>query len=261
MNELAVVVLSCDKYKDAWHPFYHFFKKFWSDCPFPVYHISETIEPKVDFKINFIPVNHSSWSFRLLASLDKIQSNYILVLLEDYFLLKPVDNKRMEKCIEILKKENAGCLRIFPCPGPNGSFKNYEDVGWIDLKENNALNSQATIWDKNILKDLLNENESVWQFEQHINALAEKSGKNFLCVKIKGDRKRLENGNYPYTYLCTAIVQGKWAREAVKLCKKENISLDINYRNKQTILESYFYRNYSDLSPFLRKLLFVLIRK
>ena len=36
-SSLAIVVSSCDKFFDAWRPFAFFFRKFWPDCPFPVY--------------------------------------------------------------------------------------------------------------------------------------------------------------------------------------------------------------------------------
>ena len=38
----AVVVCSCDKYSDLWDPYFELFKKFWADCPYPVFLNTET---------------------------------------------------------------------------------------------------------------------------------------------------------------------------------------------------------------------------
>ncbi len=36
-SSVAMVVSSCDAFFDAWRPFAFFFRKHWSDCPFPVF--------------------------------------------------------------------------------------------------------------------------------------------------------------------------------------------------------------------------------
>ena len=48
-SQYAVVVSSCDAYSDAWKPFFKLFFKYWSDCPFPIYLVTNTREP---IKIN-----------------------------------------------------------------------------------------------------------------------------------------------------------------------------------------------------------------
>ncbi len=39
-SELAILVCSCDKYADVWEPFFKLFFKFWPDCPYPIYLLS-----------------------------------------------------------------------------------------------------------------------------------------------------------------------------------------------------------------------------
>lgn len=35
--DVAVVVASCDAYADLWEPFFRLFRRYWPDCPYPVY--------------------------------------------------------------------------------------------------------------------------------------------------------------------------------------------------------------------------------
>ena len=43
-NDVTILVVSCDKYKDLWIPFFHCFFKYWSDCPYPVFLASNDLE-------------------------------------------------------------------------------------------------------------------------------------------------------------------------------------------------------------------------
>src|SRR5882762_11753556 len=100
MNRLSIVVQTCDKYFDLWGPFYTLFGRYWHDCPFPIYHVSETKVLNLQ-KVTPVTTGNLEWSARLLAALNQIESRYVLVLLDDYFLLKKVDDAQMQKCLEI----------------------------------------------------------------------------------------------------------------------------------------------------------------
>ena len=39
-NNVSIVVSSCDLFEDCWAPFIHSMRKYWPDCEWPVYVIS-----------------------------------------------------------------------------------------------------------------------------------------------------------------------------------------------------------------------------
>ena len=41
-SELAIVVMSCDRYADMWEPFIRCFEQYWPDCPYEKYLVTET---------------------------------------------------------------------------------------------------------------------------------------------------------------------------------------------------------------------------
>ena len=42
MQDMCILVVSCDKYADCWTPFSDCMRKFWPYCPYPVYLCTES---------------------------------------------------------------------------------------------------------------------------------------------------------------------------------------------------------------------------
>jgi hypothetical protein len=153
----------------------------------------------------------------------------VIVLIEDYLLTQHIDTTVIAELITYMQDEGAGCLRLYQCPGPDLPCPDNPLVGEISKGADYRLSLQAAIWDKQILLELLREGESAWELElngtKRTNALAAP----FLCVA----------GDSPIPYFCTGVVKGKWVREAVELCKKEGIEIDLNARSMQTPVDIF----------------------
>lgn len=245
MNKLAVIVQSCDKYSDVWNPFYTLFFRYWSDCTYPIYHLSETRKFEHSQVLNISAGDGTEWSERLIVALNQIKEKYVLLLLEDYLLMKIVKNSDFEECIAILENENAAYLRIFPVPPADFNYKGYHQIGLVDLSKPYAFSTQATIWDKEVLLENLRPNESVWDFELKGSERAKSIQKPLLSYK---DTKFINNpikSNYPYFYLCTAVYKGEWMQEAIAFCKKEGISIDHKYRKTESNFDRFYRLNYN----------------
>src|SRR6476469_5033098 len=91
-SSVAVVVSSCDTFFDTWRPFVFFFRKHWSDCPFPVYLIvnSLKVHSSVVQPISVGP--DRAWASNMIAALESISQPYLLYFQDDYFLNGPVNN-------------------------------------------------------------------------------------------------------------------------------------------------------------------------
>jgi len=46
-GDTCVLIASCDAYSDAWAPFFALMKKYWPDCPYPIYLISNYQDPGI----------------------------------------------------------------------------------------------------------------------------------------------------------------------------------------------------------------------
>lgn len=234
-NELAVVVMSCDSYEDAWQPFYLTFRKYWHDCPLPVYFVSE--EKPCTFE-GFVPITTAkgmAWSAMLYETLEKITEPYILFLQEDFFLRYTVENTRMEEALQIAKKYQAGMLRLFPCPPPQKSLPDCAFVGELERNEAYRVSCQACIWEKETLLQVLDKTESIQEFEINGTIRSNTLEKPFLSyLRPEQNPTAIPYTTYPLHYVCTAIVKGKWTQEAIQFCAQEGISLAYSSRKKET---------------------------
>lgn len=251
-SDLSVIVQTCDRYSDVWNGFYMLFNKYWGNCPYPVFHVSET-KCSGQEKIQTILTGELEWSGRLIAALDKVDSDFVLLLLEDYYLIKNVDERQIEHCISILKANpNAAYLRVFPVPGPDADYPGFTDTGIILNSSAYSVSTQATIWRREALKSMLLGHETVWDFELKGSERIAHFTYDLLCLKINHSGKKAEHGDYPYTYLCTAVYKGKWMKEAIQLCEKEKIILDLKYRRAETSIENFYRRKYHTMPNLIK---------
>jgi hypothetical protein len=206
-SDFALLILSCDKYSDAWDPFFSLFRKFWPECPYKVYLATNELKPEysgVQIIASGAPKN---WSDDTLAVLHQIPEKYVIVLLEDYFLNNKPDILWLQKCLSIMHSENAAFLRL-------ASFrKDHFDMYAFDVIQQHPdfgvtrksapflINLQAGIWNREKLISYIKPGESPWDFETS-----------------------------PIPYLCTAITKGVWMREAIELCKELDVKIDTRNR-------------------------------
>lgn len=107
----TILVCSCDDYMDCWPPFFHLLKKYWPDCP---YDIVLNTESEV-FTIDGLHVvchqfynkgENVPYGERLLRHLNAIDTPYIFILMDDFFLRKEVDTAKIQFCIHELERNS-----------------------------------------------------------------------------------------------------------------------------------------------------------
>lgn len=255
-TDCAVLVLTCDRYSDAWMPFFELFRKYWTDCPYPVYMGTN----EKDFSFDGVKVVHSGkpedWSTDTRRIVEQIPEKYILILLEDYFLLGNVDDTYLRKCLDLTRSMDAAFTRIAsfradhfpmyafdPVPGHPYMGKTREHVPF-------RINLQAAIWNKADLLALMKDGESPWEFEVNGSVRSHDIQKPFLGITESSKEDILAG---PVPYLCTAITKGTWMREALALCRKENVALDLSHRPTETRMAYTWRKIYHGLSYPNRK--------
>lgn len=221
-EELAVVVSSCDRYSDLWTPFFFFFFRYWEDCPYPIFLVANHKKYN-DPRVTTVLVGEDlDWSSNLKRALLDIRYPYALLLLDDYFLKGPVNSKRIHDLFLYMKQKEAGCLRLFPSPGPDTPCQDNKGVGEIAVGARYRISLQAAIWRKETLLELLREGESPWELEIKGSRRADDVEVPFLSVSREDP--------WPLPYLCTAVVRGKWNREAVRYCREAGVQIDLTSR-------------------------------
>lgn len=96
---MRVIVLTSDKYLQAVRPFAHLFNKYWApDQPVLVAGFSEprfSLPPNFSFHSigRFVDYPVHRWSDALLALMGQIDDEAFVLMLEDYWLIRPVDTR------------------------------------------------------------------------------------------------------------------------------------------------------------------------
>ncbi|MDO9000762.1 MAG: hypothetical protein Q7W45_13420 [Bacteroidota bacterium] len=252
----AILVLSCDKYADAWRPFFLFFEKYWGDCPFPIYLGTNEKEFKFNNVKQIFSHKNTTWSDELQIILKQIPEKNIILILEDYFIYKQVNTETIIKLLEIMESENAAYLKLAAFPKkydklwPHNALTRHPNIGEIEKESQYRVCLQTAIWNKEILLNLLNPAENPWQFEIEASKRSNLLDNPILCVMADPNQQSVHG---PIQYYCTALTAGKWMRGAVKLCKKENIALDLSQRLVETRYEELRRKLYISLPIGIRK--------
>ena len=100
----SVIVSSCDAYSDLWPFFFHFFEKQWPQAPRPLYLVSNF--QRFDHpEVNTLAVGPDrSWGETIHAALEKIPSEFVAFLLDDFFLDQAVPAGWMEGLVSQLEQ-------------------------------------------------------------------------------------------------------------------------------------------------------------
>lgn len=229
MNDCAVLICSCDKYEDAWSPFFLLLKKYWRDCPYPIYLNTETkiFEDMTGLGVKTLNSDPKMpWSKRLKNCLRQIDSRFVILLLEDFFLRSDVQQDVVSDCVEWMKREPIACVCFERYGILREEKKLYYDI--FIQREKGArytFNLQAGIWRKKTLLKCLNNFENPWEFEEIGNVRSNGIKEKFF-VQVRGSEPVFDYSvNRDTGY---GLYRGKWLKSNVELFSHEGISCDFS---------------------------------
>lgn len=227
MNDTDVTLLvpSCDRYADLWPPFFALLRRDWPDCPYRVVLGSNVLacaEPGVE-ALTVGP--DRDWSSSLRAMLTAIDTPYVLILLEDFFLESPVDTARLRDLARRLDLLGGAYLRLRPFPPPDHTLARHPPIGEIDVGAPYRCSMQAAIWRRESLLDLLVDGESPWEFEH-----------------LAARRSDLDPRGYYSTWdpalrFFAGVTMGAWLPQGVAVCRAQGVSVDTRARRVLTARE------------------------
>jgi hypothetical protein len=205
---VAVLVVSCDKYADLWRPFFDLFFHYWSDCPFPIYLLSNTASVNIA-GVRGIPVGpDASWSDGLLRALAQIEENYVFLFLEDLLLTGLVDTSAVEAVLGWFVSSQGNYIRLSGFPPPDAALT--DTVGTVAQHTIYRTATVLSVWRRQMLAELLRPGESAWDFET-AGSVRSEAHEGFYSTRRN------------YISVMNAIIKGKWQRAALR--KTESLCL------------------------------------
>jgi hypothetical protein len=216
--DLTIVVNTCDSYNDVLDIFYHAFKAHWPDCPYSVVINTELNTYSYPVRVhNYINSSGiDDWGDRLRSTLNSIETEFVLMLYDDFIMDAPMCNQRLLAAIQLLQLETRAVVAYLINTSRPLQWLNADDI-FIPLKDkvDYRLNSAPAIWRKKTLLDYTYPGDTPWAWEV------------FGTYRTWGDENLYYSLNpnqidiYSYNHKKGgAIYRGKWVREVIEHAAK-----------------------------------------
>lgn len=274
MNDnITLVVSSCDKYEDAWYPYFELIKKYWPEHPKQIVLITEKKSYETE-GLNIKTYNYPetcTWSERLYYTLEKIKTKYIIFSLEDFFLLDYVKQDRIDECYQWMEENSqiAVCRLYSSDSSKLIPTEKYKDFYIADSTMGYRLETQVALWNRETLMSFIDLSENPWQFETNGTERIKDTDKKFLWHHTD-DINSKDDKVFCYHYLTSfgyGISWGHWLWKNKKWFKENGIKGVKFYRlgllSEKAVKSRFnhlYNKNPSKIEKFIRPIWRMFIR-
>lgn len=224
-KNLSIVVGSCDAYSDIAALYVRFLRRYWKDCDCQIFVATENAvidEPGVIT----VTSEGTEWAKRIINTVEKTNTDYIWLTVDDLFISKEVDDRRVTEILNIIQREGIQYygLPTKPLnPQKRKPYKNYETVFSISKNAAYGVNMVTAIWEKKELLRILNDGiETAWDVEDYFLEKASKQPGGYY-------EHYVDDFGYSVIY-SHMIKKGKWIRKGVR--EIENSGIQIDYKKR-----------------------------
>lgn len=232
-DNLVILVCSCDSYSDLWEPFFKLLKKYWEDCP---YKIVLNTESKVfqyeglDITCySLFPGKQVPYGERMLAHLDRIEAPYVLMMMDDFFIRRNVNEKKIMQVIQWMNENPKAATFSFQWVEDelNRPSEQYPGFSRRPQYGEYKLNFQAAIWRTDLLKKMWKKHETPWEWETVANFRTFNNQYEFYVL----DTNQETPLDYGFRNSGMGVFRGKWVIDTVEQLFCDNdISIDYTVR-------------------------------
>ncbi len=221
MNSVAILVSSCDAFFDAWKPFALFFRKFWPECPFPVFLITNKLQIQSSF-VRAVPVGDDrGWASNMKCALRAIDPTHVLYFQEDYFLEAPVQSDQLAADFDYAFENDVDAFCFRARSELEAGFQSVNDrFGIVPPGSDGRTRCQLTLWKRNSFLSALREGENAWEMES-------RGSERTRAMKIISYSTRTQ---VPVPYLMSAIVRSLWTPDALRMCNQNQVEIAPHFR-------------------------------
>lgn len=241
-NRCKVLVFSCDKYEDAWYPFFTLMDRYWTDCPYEF--ILNTESKNCDLNLEHIKVvtynlykqgENVPYGKRTLDHLRRMDCKYVIITMDDFFIRSRVNTEEVNKIVDWMDTDDkiASFCLVHHDDRHSCRYsryeKGYEHYSLRPRYCKQNYDFQISVWRREALIKSWREYESPWEWEGPANYRSFHDGYKYYDLD--------EDAEFPFDYIdykkgeWSGIRKGKWVKKTVyDLFKKEGIEIDYSIR-------------------------------
>ena len=213
-DKLTLLIHSCDKFSDLWDAHVKLLNANWPNREIRTIILTDKPRPDLNYPgIEIIAAgNGKEITDRIRYLLPLIKTEYVLVTLDDYFPIYPIDTSRINRLVDIMEERGYDYIRLFK--EPKCHLFNTEDqkIFTYSLDRDYRVNLYSGIWRKTFISDTLSENSlTAWDYEVSLTPAAAKI--NAKCAMSKGNE-------FP---ILDVVRKGKVLRTAARYLRTHNL--------------------------------------
>lgn len=222
LDNISIVVGSCDKYEDCWRPFFALLFQRWpslltTNAHIPIFLITDdkTFEDsRYPGRITVIQTHNKPWSDGMVEALQKVPTDYVISMQEDYFLMLNVDEARLAELLPFCQKYNVTFVELNPdkiydklpvggiyAVGEKPLRKRYHKVEQPERR----ITLQTVLWNKADFLSFLVPGEGPWAFEFNASERSRSLGKPVLALL----------NQFPFVFL-NGCEKGAWRQNVLE---------------------------------------------
>lgn len=230
-DKLCMAISSCGNYSDLWDNHVALLNENWPDRKIDATIVTDRISDKHYDNVKIFAAGDSlEMPDRLKVFLQSVETEYVLITLDDYYVVKNIDNSKIERAIRLMDDMSLDYLRFWPYPHEKKKIDKVNNARWIELEGNYKVNLYPGIWRKSFIEKTFKSSLSAWEYEVTLTKIAKDL--NARCAYST-------DGEFP---ILDVIRKGKILHPAKRFLDKRNMSLGrevISY--KQEVKLNLFY--------------------
>lgn len=214
-DKLTLLIHSCDKFSDLWDAHLKLLNKNWPDRGIRTILLTDKPRPELHFPgVEIVAAGEGKEiTDRIRHLLPLIETEYVLVTLDDYFPIYPICTEKISRLISVMDEAKYDYIRFNK---KLGSFKllpsTHENVYPFSFSRDYLVNLYVGLWRKDLVAATLSEESlTAWDYEVSLTAAAKKV--NARCAVSTGNE-------FP---ILDVVRKGKILRPAAAYLKKNEL--------------------------------------
>ena len=212
-DKLTLLIHSCDKFSDLWDAHMKLLGKNWPDRAIRTIILTDAPTNRHYDNVEIISAGaDKEITDRIRYVLPFIKTEYVLVTLDDYFPIYPINTNQITRLVDIMEERGYDYVRLFKEPKCHLCKTADSKIYTYTLDRDNRINLYAGIWKKSFINNTLSpESLTAWDYEVSLTPAAAKIGAQ--CAMSKGNE-------FP---ILDVVRKGKILRPAARYLRKYNM--------------------------------------
>ena len=188
-NRLTIIINTCENYSDLWDGHVALLNRNWADRKIRSVLLTDGRNDRSFDGIEIFSAGSGlELPQRIKRFLPEVETEYVFITLDDYYLIEPVDPSRISCLIDAMDELGLDYIRLFDIPPSKKKIEGFDGLYEIDLDSEKDVNYQVNlypgIWRKSLLEKTVSASADAWNYELSLTRTAREN--NADCAMTKG---------------------------------------------------------------------------